>query len=347
MSAGLPVLDFRSDTVTRPGPAMRKVMAEAEVGDDVFEEDPTVNRLEDRVAELFGREKALFVPSGTMANLIAIAVHCRRGEEVLLERRTHSFVHEAAGAAALFGIQLTPLDNPEGMLGPAQVLAAVRPDDIHEPRTRLVVVENTANLAGGRVVPLARLQQLRRLTRERELRLHLDGARLWNAAAASGTPLSAYAAEVDSLMACLSKGLGCPVGSLIAGDRAFVAEARRLRKMLGGGMRQAGVLAACGLYALDHHLERLSEDHAMAAELAQELRRSLDGRHRVQEPETNILLLHTDGPATTQETLRRFEGAGILALALSDTMIRLVTHLDLPRDAAREVGRRLGPPPGR
>jgi threonine aldolase len=342
MSPTLPILDFRSDTVTRPGAAMRRAMAEAEVGDDVFEEDPTVNRLEDRVAELFGREKALFVPSGTMANLIAIAVHCRRGEEALLERRTHSFVHEAAGAAALFGIQLTPLDNPEGMLGPAQVLSAIRPDDIHEPRTRLLVIENTANLAGGRVVPLARMQQLRRIARERGLALHLDGARIWNASVASGTPLSAYAAETDSLMCCLSKGLGCPVGSLIVGERDFIAAARRLRKMLGGGMRQAGVLAACGLYALDHHVERLSLDHAVAAELAQELRRVLDGRHRVQEPETNILLVHTDSVTTTAETLRRFEQAGLLALALSDTIIRLVTHLDLPRDAAREAGRRLG-----
>jgi len=221
------------------------------------------------------------------------------------------------------------------------VASAIRPIDIHEPISRLVVVENTANLAGGRVVTLARLREIRRLARERGLKLHMDGARIWNASIASGTPLADYAREVDTIMCCLSKGLGCPVGSMLVGDRADVEEARRLRKMLGGGMRQVGVLAACGLHALEHHRERLAEDHATAKSLASELRGALDGRFEVQEPETNILLLHTGGKTATEKALERFSRLGILALPLSDTCIRFVTHLDLPEGAAEEVGRRL------
>jgi threonine aldolase len=338
----LPIpLDFRSDTVTRPTAAMRQAMAAAEVGDDVFGEDPTVNRLERTVAERFGRQAALLVPSGTMANLIGLALHCQRGEEVLLERRTHSIVHEVGGATALFGILLCPLDSPDGLLDATQVERAIRPDDIHEPITRSVVVENTANLAGGKIFPLPRLKALRALTRARGLALHLDGARIWNAAVATGVPLAAWAAEVDTLICCLSKGLGCPAGSLLVGDRRHIDQARRLRKMLGGGMRQVGVLAACGLYALEHHLDRLAQDHAVARELAAVLRRALDDRHRVQEPETNILLVHTDSKATTETTVARWQRRGILALALSDTSIRLVTHLDLPQGCADQVAHRL------
>lgn len=335
-------LDFRSDTVTRPSPGMREAMARAEVGDDVFGEDPTVRKLEERVAELFGREASLFVPSGTMGNLIAIGLHCRRGDEVILERRTHSYAHEAGGGAAVFGVSYCIVDSPDGILSPADVAAAVRPDDVHEPVSRLAIVENTANLAGGKVVSLERLRAIRKVARERGLKLHVDGARIWNASVASGTPLDAYGREADTLLCCLSKGLGCPVGSLLVGDRADVERARRLRKMLGGGMRQAGVLAACGLYALEENLPRLAEDHALAAELARVLREALDERHRVDEPETNIVLVHTRDRETTEETLRMLAGRRILALAVSETAIRFVAHLDLPRDAAREAGRRLG-----
>jgi threonine aldolase len=336
-----PVLDFRSDTVTRPSPGMREAMARAEVGDDVFREDPTVRELEERIAALFGREAALFVPSGTMANLIGMALHCGRGDEVILERRTHSFAYEVGGGAALLGVLFNVLDSPDGIPSPEQVRGAIRPRDVHEPVSRLVVLENTVNLAGGRVVPLERVLAFRQLTREHGMGLHMDGARIWNAAAASGAALSDYGCGVDTLSCCLSKGLGCPVGSLVIGDRADIERARWYRKMLGGGMRQAGVLAACGLYALEHNLPRIGEDHEKAKRLAQGLRHVLDGRHRVQEPETNMVMVHTDCQATTQETILAWYELGILALPLSDTMIRLVTHLDIPPGGVEEALRRI------
>ncbi len=216
---GQTIFDFRSDTVTRPGPGMREAMAAAEVGDDVMEEDPTVNRLEALAAELCDREAALFVPTGTMANLIGMALHCGRGDEAILERRTHSFSHEVAGAAALFGISLNPLDSPDGLPAPKQVAGAIRPNDIHEPESRLLIIENTANLAGGRVLSLELMRQMRELTLEHGLYLHLDGARIFNAAVATGVPVSDYAAQVDTMSFCLSKGLGCPVGSMVIGNK--------------------------------------------------------------------------------------------------------------------------------
>ncbi|HUU03556.1 MAG TPA: low-specificity L-threonine aldolase [Myxococcota bacterium] len=335
------VLDFRSDTITKPSPAMRQAMARAEVGDDVFGGDPTVAELERRSAEICGREAALFVPSGTMANLLGLALHCGRGDEVILERRTHSFSHEVGGGAALLGILFSPLDSPDGIISTEQVARAIRKKDVHEPISRLVILENTVNLAGGCVVSIERLRAMRRLTRERGLRLHMDGARVFNASIASGTPVADYASEVDSLSFCLSKGLGCPVGSMFAGDKEDVERARWLRKMLGGGMRQAGVLAACGLYALDHNIERLAEDHAAARELAAGLSSVLDERYRVQEPETNILLLHTDSETTNTDTLAAWKKAGIMALPLAEKIIRLVTHLDLPAGAVAETVRRV------
>ncbi len=341
MSLENAVLDFRSDTFTRPSAGMREAMAWAEVGDDVFQEDPTVRALEEQIAALFGREASMFVPSGTMANLIGIALHCQRGDEVIMERRTHSFAHEVGGGSALLGVLFNVLDSPDGIITPEQVRAVVRHKDVHEPVSRLVVLENTINLAGGRVVSLERVRAFRELTREREMRLHMDGARIWNASAASGTPLSEYAREVDTLSCCLSKGMGCPVGSMVIGDAAHIERARWYRKMLGGGMRQAGVLAACGLYAIEHNLPRLRDDHAQAAELAHGLRRVLDDRHRVQEPETNILMVYTDSQATTEETLTTWYRLGIMALPLSDTMIRLVTHIDVPPGGAAEAVRRL------
>jgi threonine aldolase len=334
-------LDFRSDTFTKPSAAMRQAMACAEVGDDVFREDPTVRELEERVADLFGREASLLVPSGTMANLIGIALHCQRGDEVIMERRTHSFAHEVGGGAALLGVLFNVLESPDGILTPEQVQGVIRHKDVHEPISRLVVLENTINLAGGRVVSLERVRAFRKLTRERGMRLHMDGARIWNASVATGTPLSEYAGAVDTLSCCLSKGMGCPVGSMVIGDGEDIERARWYRKMLGGGMRQAGVLAACGLYAIEHNLPRLQEDHEQAAELARGLGRVLDDRHRVQEPETNILMVHTDSQATTEETLTTWYQLGIMALPLSDTMIRLVTHTDVPPGGAAEAVRRL------
>jgi len=341
MSLDSTALDFRSDTFTKPSAGMREAMARAEVGDDVFREDPTVRELEERIAGLFGREASMFVPSGTMANLIGIALHCRRGDEVIMERRTHSFAHEVGGGAALLGVLFNVLDSADGIITPEQVQGVIRHQDVHEPISRLVVLENTINLAGGRVVPLEQVQAFHKLTRERGMRLHMDGARIWNASVAGGTPLPEYAGAVDTLSCCLSKGMGCPVGSMVIADGADIERARWYRKMLGGGMRQAGVLAACGLYAIEHNLPRLEGDHAQADELATGLGRVLDDRHRVQEPETNILMVHTDGQATTEETLTRWYQLGIMALPLSDTMIRLVTHIDVPPGGAAEAIRRL------
>jgi len=341
MSLENAALVFRSDTFTKPSAGMREAMARAEVGDDVFREDPTVKELEERIADLFGREASMLVPSGTMANLIGIALHCQRGDEVIMERRTHSFAHEVGGGAALLGVLFNVLDSTDGIITPEQVRGVIRHRDVHEPISRLVVLENMINLAGGRVVPLEHIQSFHQLTRERGMRVHMDGARIWNASVAGGTPLPEYAGAVDTLSCCLSKGMGCPVGSLVIGDGADIERARWYRKMLGGGMRQAGVLAACGLYAIEHNLPRLEDDHAQAAELAAGLRRVLDGRHRVQEPETNILMVHTDGQATTEETLTTWYRLGIMALPLSDTMIRLVTHIDVPPGGAAEAIRRL------
>lgn len=336
------ICDLRSDTVTRPTPAMRRAMSRAEVGDDVFGEDPTVRRLEELAAEAMGKAAALLVPSGTMGNLLAVTVHAAGGE-VLLGDLSHTRLSECGGHARVASSPAWPLSTDRlGRLDPREIAGAIHGANIHHAATKLLCLENTHNFCGGVCLSVEQTKAIVAPARRRGLRLHLDGARIFNAATALGVPARSLAAPFDSVMFCLSKGLCSPVGSMLCGSRDFVAEARGVRKMLGGGMRQAGVLAACGLYALDHHLERLSEDHAMAAELAQELRRALDGRHRVQEPETNILLLHTDGPSTTRETLRRLERAGILSLSLSDTTIRLVTHLDLPRDAALKAGRRLG-----
>ncbi len=336
------VLDFRSDTFTLPSDGMRQAMAAAEVGDDVFREDPTVAALEARVAELFGRQAALFVPSGTMANLIGMGLHCGRGDEVLMEHRTHSFAHEVGGGAALLGILFHPLEGPKGYLEPEVLAPAIRGVDVHQPISRLAVVENTANLCGGKVVPIETVRALRALTAERGMALHLDGARIWHAAEATGVPLSTWAAEVDSLSCCLSKGLGCPVGSLVIGDADAIDRARWLRKMLGGGMRQAGVLAACGLYALEHHLPRLGEDHRAAAELAEGLAGVLPDGFSVQPPESNMVVVHTPSADDNQATIDRWASLGIRCFPVSATSIRLVTHMDLPDGAAAEAVRRIG-----
>jgi threonine aldolase len=342
MTADLNPLDFRSDTFTQPGPGMRRAMAAAAVGDDVFGEDPTVTALEQRVAALFGRQAALFVPSGTMANLIGLALHCGRGDEVILERRTHSFAHEVGGGAALLGILFQVLDSPGGYLLPEQVAAAIRQRDVHQPISRLVVVENTANISGGKVMPLESLRAMRRLCSERGLRLHLDGARIWHAAVATGVGLDIWAAEVDSLSCCLSKGLGCPVGSLVIADRDAIDRARWQRKMLGGGMRQAGVLAACGLYALEHNLPALERDHRLAAELGAGLARLLPEGFVVEPPETNMVLVRAPDARQAAATLARFNDLGVRCLPVGDTTIRLVAHRDLPDDAAAAALARIG-----
>jgi len=326
------IVDLRSDTLTKPTDAMRAAMAAAEVGDDVFQEDPTIHALEARAATLAGKEAALFVPSGTMANLIACKLHTQPGDEVILERTSHLYRYEGGGFAAYAGVSVALLDGERGLLTPAQVDGAMRLNDVHQPRSRLLWLEDTHNAGGGSCYPLDQLAAVVAAGRAHGLAVHLDGARVWNACVAQGIALPVIADQVDSLSFCFSKGLGCPVGSVLIGSRQFVTDARRTRKMLGGGMRQAGVLAAAALHALDHHVARLADDHANAAILAE----GVDGLAglRVRGPvETNIVLLDTSAARLTpMEVVGTLIGAGVRCLPLNATTVRFVTHLDVGRD---------------
>jgi threonine aldolase len=329
MDAAALKYDFRSDTVTRPSAGMRAAMAAAEVGDDVFGDDPTVKRLEARVAELIGKEAALFVPSGTQSNLIALMTHCERGDEYIAGQQAHCYRWEAGGAAVLGSIQPQPLDNAaDGTIALADIEAAIKPDDPHFARTRLLALENTI---GGKVLPTAYVQAATALAKKHGLACHLDGARLLNAAVAQGLPPAQLAQPFDTVSVCLSKGLGAPVGSVLVGPKALIARARRWRKMLGGGMRQAGVLAQAGLYALEHNVERLAEDHANARRLAQGLAK-LPGLS-VTEPDTNIVFVNVDasvGPSFAAHLAQH--GIGVVSM-YGATRQRWVTHLDVDTNA--------------
>lgn len=307
---------------------MRAAMAQAEVGDDVFGEDPTVRRLEERTAAVLGMEAALFVPSGTMANQVAIRTHTEPGDEVILEGSSHIYCYEAGAPAALSGVMCRCLTGRRGQFDGADVEAALRPPDAHFPRTRLVCLENTHNRGGGSVWPLARIAEVAVVARAHDLRLHLDGARLWNAAIATGVAERAYAAHFDSVNVCFSKGLGAPVGSAIAGSAAFVARARRFRKQFGGGMRQVGILAAGALYALENHRARLAEDHVNARALAQGLRRLPAIEVDPDGPDTNLLVFRVlDRPASV--LVQALDARGVRVLAVGPNAIRAVTHLNV------------------
>ncbi len=326
------VVDLRSDTVTRPTPGMREAIAHAEVGDDVLGDDPTVRRLEERVAALLGKEAALFFPSGIMANQTAIAVLTTPGTEVVVEATAHVLDWEDGAPAHWAGVQLRQVPTPDGLLSPERVEAAIRPESRFAIRTSLVCLENTHNAAGGTVLPLATLRAIREVAARRGVPIHLDGARLWNASVASGVPESAFATEADTVMVTLSKGLGCPVGSLLAGSKATMAEAWRVRRRHGGGMRQAGILAAAGLFALDHHRDRLAEDHARARLLADRLA-GLPGI-RIIPPETNIVMIDIERDDLDARSLGdRLERHGVLFSRFTTRRIRAVTHLDVD-DAA-------------
>jgi len=317
-------IDLRSDTVTRPSPGMRAAMAAAEVGDDVFGDDPTIKRLQARAAELFGHEAALFAPSGTQSNLIALLTHCQRGDEYIVGQEAHTYKYEAGGGAVLGSIQPQPIAHqPDGSLALADIERAIKPDDFHFARSRLLALENTI---GGRVLAPAYLDAATRLAREHGLATHLDGARICNAAVKLGISPREAVKGFDSVSVCLSKGLGAPVGSVLCGSRAFIGRALRWRKMLGGGMRQAGILAAAGLYALEHNIQRLAEDHDNAARLAQGL---ADIREiSVTRPESNMVYVDIPAAACSalEDTLR---GKGILARVTPHA--RIVTHLDVSR----------------
>ncbi|MEJ2719810.1 MAG: GntG family PLP-dependent aldolase [bacterium] len=331
------MIDLRSDTVTRPVPAMRKAIAEAEVGDDVFGDDPTVIALETRVAELFGTEASLFVPSGTMGNQVALASLTHPGDEVILDRQCHIFNYEVAAAPALSGLQFNALDGDGGVITAEQIRPYIRHRDIHAPITRVIAIENTHNRAGGRVFPFDEMKKIRKLADERGLRVHLDGARLANAVVAAGISFRDYAACADTVSMCFSKGLGAPVGSVVAGDAETIRKARRKRKQFGGGMRQAGILAAAALYALDHHIDRLAVDHDNAAILGQAIE-SVDGLDLVFPVETNIVIFEVDEAFDTADNLMsRLESRGVLVVPFGPRWIRMVTHLDVDADDCARV----------
>ena len=322
------VVDLRSDTLTRPTAEMSRAMAEADVGDDVFGEDPTVNKLEELAADRMGKEAALFVASGTMGNLVSLLTHCGRGEEIILGSFAHTFYFEQGGSAAVGGIHPRTLPNqPDGTLLLADIEGAIRTDNVHFPRTRLIVLENTHNLCGGYPLDIAYMQAVGDIARRHSLKIHVDGARFFNAAAALDVTVAELAADADSLSFCLSKGLGAPVGSVVCGSREFISEARRARKILGGGMRQAGVLAAAGIVALNEMVDRLADDHANARKLAEGLAQMPGVLVDPEQICTNIVYFEVDRQdMTVEEVVKRLDESGARMLPVGPGRIRAVTH---------------------
>ena len=333
------LIDLRSDTVTRPTAGMRKAMAAAEVGDDVYGEDPTINALQDRVAALLGKEAAVWVPTGTMANQIALGSLAGMGEEIICDRSSHVVNYEGGAISALWGVQSLVVDGPRGIFTAEAVKAALRSGQTdHDPRQKAVAIENTHNRGGGSIWPLAQMEAVADAAHGAGLAVHLDGARIWNAHVATGIALQKWCERADTVSVCLSKGLGAPAGSLVATTRERVKTVRRLRKRMGGGLRQAGVLAAAGMYALDHHLERLAEDHESAKKLAAMVPFAWHA------PQTNILLADAQNAPALVEAARK-EGA--LINAVSGTRIRAVTHLDFHLEQVEEAAARLRRAAGR
>jgi threonine aldolase len=334
-------IDLRSDTVTQPTPAMLDAMMHAEVGDDVFGEDPSINRLEEMAADLFGMEAALYSPSGTMSNQIGIKCHTQPGDEVICERSSHVYVYEGGGIAFNSGSQVRALDGNLGRITAQQVRQAINPDDVHRARTSLVSLENTANRGGGSCYDWEEILRIRELCTDQQLKLHLDGARLFNALVAKGQTARSYGEVFDSISVCLNKGLGCPIGSILMGPASFIRQSRRVRKVFGGGMRQAGFMAAAGIYAFNHHIDRLAVDHAHARQIAAALEKKgfVQG---IMPVETNIIIFNVD-PALPAKTLtQRLKESGILAIAIAPTQVRFVTHLDISEEMVEETVAALG-----
>ncbi|MBI4719851.1 MAG: aminotransferase class I/II-fold pyridoxal phosphate-dependent enzyme [Chitinivibrionia bacterium] len=332
------IIDLRSDTVTRPGPQMRRAIAEAAVGDDVFGDDPTVIALEERVAALMGKEASLFVPSGTMANQVALASISSPGDEVILDRQSHIFNYEVAAAAALSGLQVNPLDGDRGMITAEMIEPHIRAANVHHPVTKIIAIENTHNRAGGRVYPIEEMRAIKRLAGRCGLIVHLDGARLANAVMASGVSFADYASCADTVSMCFSKGLGAPIGSIVVSTAETIRKARRKRKMFGGGMRQVGILAAAALYALDNHIERLRIDHENARRLGGHIE-AVDGLELAYPVESNIVVFRVHPRLGTVEALlASLKEKGILAIPFGAGLVRMVTHLDVNEGDIALVG---------
>ncbi len=332
------IIDLRSDTVTKPSPGMMKAIADAEVGDDVFRDDPTVLRLEKKVAELFDKEAALFVPSGTMGNQVALKTLSQPGWELLCERQCHLVNYETAGPAVHSSLLVNMIDTESGVITAEQVENSVRIENIHCPITKIVALENTHNCHGGTIYPLDEMLRIRDVADRFNLLMHLDGARIWNAHAATGIELADWARPFDTVSVCLSKGLGAPVGSIVLGSKEFITRALRTRKLFGGAMRQAGILAAAGLYAIENNIARLTEDHEEARLLAEGLNK-IDGfevdLNRVQ---TNIIVVDVAGTGKTPvEIVRELKKSGLLAVSFGPTQLRFVTHLDVSMEECRKA----------
>lgn len=331
------MIDLRSDTVTKPDQIMRDLMRDAEVGDDVYGEDPTVNALEAYAAELLGKEAALFTTSGTQGNQAALLTHTRPGQEVIMDDEAHVFLYEGGAISAFAGLQCRTLPHKEGRIDLDTLQAAIRPEDVHYPETGLIWLENTHNRGGGSVLSLEYLKDVRKIADEFHIPVHMDGARVFNAAVALGIDVKEIAAQTDSLQFCLSKGLGAPVGSMLVGTKSFIDTARKKRKMLGGGMRQAGVIAAPGLYALKNRINRLQEDHDHARELAEAINNftDLQVRHTV---ETNILVADTDqSERNAEEWVRLLEENGVLIIQYKAEALRFTTNFDVSREDIQQV----------
>jgi threonine aldolase len=325
------IIDFRSDTVTKPTPAMLEAMIKAKVGDDVFGEDPSINELENMAAEMFGMEAALFCPSGTMTNQIAIKCHTQPGDEVICDESSHVYQYEGGGIAFNSGASVKLLQGNYGRITAEQVKAAIQPDDAHRAHTSLVALENTSNRGGGSCYDFSAIKKIQAVCKEKNLAFHLDGARLWNALVAKKESPKQYGESFDSISICLSKSLGCPVGSLLLGKTDFIKKARRIRKVFGGGMRQAGFLAAAGIYALQNNIERLNEDHLHTRQIADAIT-SKDFVQLVLPVETNIIIFELKENITAPELVEKLKEHAILGYAISPNRVRLVVHLDISHE---------------
>jgi threonine aldolase len=328
--------DFRSDTLTQPTPAMLKAMMTAEVGDDVFEEDPSINKLEKMAAELFGMEAAIYCVSGTMSNQIAIKCHTQPGDEVICEVQAHVYIYEGGGIAFNSGSQARTIVGNYGRITATQIAAVINPDDVHKAQTSLVCLENTSNRGGGSCYDFDEIKKIKKVCDENNLILHLDGARLFNALVAKKETAAQYGKIFDSISVCLNKGLGCPIGSILIGKKNFIKKARRVRKVFGGGMRQAGFMAASGIYALQHHVDRLAEDHAMAKRIAEALSKK-EFTKSIFPVETNIVITEIKEGITAKTIAEKLEKHGVRTIAIAANLVRFVTHLDISEEMMKHT----------